>query len=128
VACTEIAMFTVVAVFSLRYGLRSKSNSASRMAIGVTEHVLCEAYTKTEQTIEHEACYAECVQVSIKHIIQCVFSVRHMFKAEETVEHPTCNTEYVQVSVEDTIHSVMSVRYKHRLRNSWESSISDSIC
>ena len=111
-------MFTVVAVFSVRYGLRSKNSSASRMAIMVTEHVLCEACTKAEETIEHEACDAECVQVSIKHIIQCVFSLRHKFKAEETVEHQTCNVVYVQVSVEDTIHSVLSVRYKYRLTNS----------
>jgi len=111
-------MFTAVAVFSVRYGLRSKSSSAARMTIRVIEPILCEAYTKAEKTIEPEACHAECVQVSIKHIIQCVFSVRHMFKAEETVEHPTCNAVYVQVSVEDTVHSVLCVRYKHRLRNS----------
>jgi len=118
VACTEIIMFTAVSVFSVRYGLRSKSSSAARMIIRVMEPILCEAYTKAEETIEPEACDAECVQVSSKHIIQCVFSVRHMFKAEETVEHPTCNAVYVQVSVEDLMHSVLSMRYKYRLRNS----------
>jgi hypothetical protein len=110
-------MFTVVAVFSVRRGLRSRSSSVSRMAIRVIEHILCEAYTKAEETIKHAACYAVCVHFSIKHIIQCVLSVRHMFKSEETVEHPTCNAVYVQMSVEDTIHSVLFVRYKHRLRN-----------
>jgi hypothetical protein len=64
------------------------------MAIRIIEHILCEAYTRAQKTIEHEACDAECVQVSIKHIIQWVFSVRHVFKAEETVEHPTCNAVY----------------------------------
>ena len=66
-------MFTVVAVFCVRHGLRSKSSSASRMAIRVIEHVLCEAYTKVEETIKHAACYAECVHFGIKHLIQCVF-------------------------------------------------------
>jgi len=92
-------MFPAVSVLSVKYGLRSKSSSAARMAIRGIESILCEAYTKAEETIEPEACGAVCVQVSILHIIQCVFSVSHMLKAEETVGHPTCNAVYVQVSV-----------------------------
>jgi len=45
------------------------------MAIRVIEPILCEAYTKAEEIIVSEA---ECVYVSILHMIQCVFSVRHM--------------------------------------------------
>jgi hypothetical protein len=51
-------MFTAVSVLSVRYGLRSKSSSAARMAIRVIEPILCEAYTKAEETIEPEACDA----------------------------------------------------------------------
>jgi hypothetical protein len=76
------------------------------MVAMVTEHVLCEVYTKAEKKVEYQACDTLCVQVSMEHTIECVFSEAEV-EAEQTVEHPSiiC-AAYVRVVMEDTVQSM----------------------